>query len=1179
MQQNLLIRFLLIVVVLALCGLLMYPLEKKLKPGLDLAGGFELIYQVNVPEDQDSKTVLDQVIATLRKRIDPSGVMNLVWRPQAGNRIEIQCAAPPKKVKALRQTYVDQRKAFFDDNVSRRQLLDVLRLDGKDRRDAGFEALAAGSEEHLELFAKLAEAHNQREAAKEPYEQEKQLLEVVEQQLAAFPDEADDEQRQAVETQKTEVLAELARLARKYIGARAEYDRAMRAALAGNISQSELDQILAMPNKLTPRQRRRQGDDAKTLRRVALDKLIDAHTGRSTAIEALADTYAAYEEYKGRLDDPEDLIAMLKGSGVLEFRIAASPDEMSEDDRRGYLSQLEEKGPRAGREKPYRWMVIDDIAGFTDRSGYANELQANAEEFFRKRHRLVGQGYADDYYVLLGNKPETSLTQAQPDWALDKAWPGMDRNGLPAVMFHLNAMGGHLMGDLTGEHVEWPMAIVLDERVISTPTLQSRIHDSGQITGGAGGFSQQELSYLIRTLNAGTLQGRLEQEPISKRLIGAQLGEDNLDHGVKAAIWALVIVAGFMAFYYFFWGGVADFALFANMIIILGVMSLLEATFTLPGIAGIVLTIGMAVDANVLIFERVREELAGKADMSTAIRLGFEKAFSTIIDANVTTLITCVVLYYTATAEIKGFALTLGIGIVATLFTALFCSRTLIEIYIKFAGARGGTMLPMAVPAVSKALSPNVDWVGKRKVFLACSIVLILGGLFMAIDRGEELLDIEFRSGTKAGITLKDPSGLSLDEVRSRLDKVSEELDMSELAGQRASVVTVGKKLENGNSVSFAISILNEDSRKVAAAIRAAFPDELIVDEPIQFAGSDAENIAQSPARKIEHAQLGANISRPDITQNIQDYLGGVAIVLDKLDPPATEEDLTKRIERMRNQVHEFADLGARQWEVFGLDAAESDAGGGDGIVYRSAVVVSRDELTSYIEEPDSFLEDAKGLAATEWHLVREAMVRESSLDSVSNFSSQVSSTMKFKAVQAMVLSLLAVVAYIWLRFGSLRYGLAAIFALVHDVAIALGMVAIAHFLYDSVFGQALMLTDFKINIAMVAALLTIVGYSLNDTIVVFDRIRENRGRLTDISAGLVNTSINQTISRTVITSGTTLIAVVTLYIFGGDGVHGFAFALIIGVLVGTYSSVAIAAPTLLFGKKKNGQPAKPAVA
>jgi SecD/SecF fusion protein len=298
---------------------------------------------------------------------------------------------------------------------------------------------------------------------------------------------------------------------------------------------------------------------------------------------------------------------------------------------------------------------------------------------------------------------------------------------------------------------------------------------------------------------------------------------------------------------------------------------------------------------------------------------------------------------------------------------------------------------------------------------------------------------------------------------------------------------------------------------------------------------------------------------------NVQDMVGGVAVILEDLAPALSIEAVQERITRMRRQPA-YEQLGLKGVEVFGLQRAGSNREGEP--TYRKLAVVLSDYETNYAEDRTDF-NNPLGLAASGWDIVRDALQSDSSLASVSNFSSQVSGTMKQQAIVAMVLSLLAVVAYIWLRFGSLRYGLAAIAALVHDVSITLGVLAICGFLVDIPgLHQALLLDDFKINLALVAALLTIVGYSLNDTIVVFDRIRENRGRLPRATPAIINTSINQTVSRTVLTSGTTLIAVLTLYVLGGPGVHGFAFAMLIGILVGTYSSIAIAAPILLIGDR-----------
>jgi len=676
-------------------------------------------------------------------------------------------------------------------------------------------------------------------------------------------------------------------------------------------------------------------------------------------------------------------------------------------------------------------------------------------------------------------------------------------------------------------------------------------------------------------------------------------------------------------------------------------MAALRSTFTLPGIAGIVLTIGMAVDANVLIFERIREESARGADLATSIRLGYEKALSTILDANITTLITCLVLGYTATVEIKGFAVTLGIGILATLFTALFCTRVILELYLNFAKAKTLPMLPTIVPGIGKLLHPNINWVGMRYGFFVVSAVAIIAGLTAVYERGEDMLDIEFRSGTKVSFELAEGKTLTLPEARERLrgygeagkliqdgapatgeladiyrvlepfvqaaqrraeakvelaykNHLEEDGDpvVTETGGEPSvadkalaagveykpadfelfisaadsGVVTEGEteQAQDGALLAkgFGISTLIEDSQAVSAVIKEAFKDVLDTTRPVEFASIDVDEVNNAPVYPIRTAVLGDNIGRSsDVRVDVADAVGGVAVVLEGLTPRVTQADLHGRIERMRSlPMHE--QLGGRNWRVIGIDA---EGATGDGqTLYRSAVMVTIDDETNYVESPDAF-GDGSGLAATEWEVARDACRRDTSLGSVSNFSSQVSGTMKQQAIVAMALSLLAVIVYIWLRFGSFTYGFAAIVALVHDVAIAMGLVAISGWVYNAA-GGVLLLEPFKIDLAMVAAFLTIVGYSLNDTIVVFDRIRENRGRLSYATPSVINDSINQTISRTVLTSGTTLLAVGMLYVFGGAGVHGFAFAMLIGVLVGTYSSVAIASPVLMLGGARHVQ-------
>jgi SecD/SecF fusion protein len=316
----------------------------------------------------------------------------------------------------------------------------------------------------------------------------------------------------------------------------------------------------------------------------------------------------------------------------------------------------------------------------------------------------------------------------------------------------------------------------------------------------------------------------------------------------------------------------------------------------------------------------------------------------------------------------------------------------------------------------------------------------------------------------------------------------------------------------------------------------------------------------------VKSASLGETIHRADIKDagDASDYVGGVAVFLQHMDPALSISDIKQRIKTMHAQP-QFENLGYRPFDVIGVDQA---AGGGkDEATYQSAVLLVRDDQTNYAADDKNF-GDPAGLAQTEWQLAGEALKRETSLGSVTRFSPQISGTLKQQTIAAMFLACLAIVAYIWFRFGSLRYGLAAIGATLHDIAIALSFLAFSHYISASPFGEALGIHTFRIDLAQVAAILTLIGFSLNDTVVVFDRIRENRGRLAVASTQIINNAINQTVSRTVLTSSTAAIAVFILYLIGGPGVHGFSYTMLVGVIFGTYSSVAIASPLLLFGPK-----------
>ncbi|GAG76634.1 unnamed protein product, partial [marine sediment metagenome] len=291
---------------------------------------------------------------------------------------------------------------------------------------------------------------------------------------------------------------------------------------------------------------------------------------------------------------------------------------------------------------------------------------------------IAGQ-FGDKYYLLASNKPgETMLHSPQgKDWKLKKASPGRDpRSGQRAIDFVLDERAGILFGQITGRNIGKPLCIILDDLAISAPTINSRITTNGQITGS---FTLTDVADMVNKLSAGSLPARLIEQPLSEKTIGPSIGADNRDKGVKAGLVGLILVIVCMVVYYTLAGSIASFALLLNILFVLAIMALVKATFTLPGIAGIILTIGMSVDANVLIFERIREEQRKGSSLRIAIKNGYEKAFTTIFDANLTTFITAAILFWVASEEIKGFAIVLMLGIISSMFTSLFVTRVIFD--------------------------------------------------------------------------------------------------------------------------------------------------------------------------------------------------------------------------------------------------------------------------------------------------------------------------------------------------------------------------------------------------------------------------------------------------------------------------------------------------------------------
>jgi SecD/SecF fusion protein len=1173
-----------VVLLCLLCVYYLYPIHRSLKLGIDLNGGYSLLYEIDDTglRDFEKANLANQVIDVLKKRVDPDNVRNLVWRPIGTNRIEIQMPLSSPEILERRAKFDATRKQLEQTNLTVANLYAALAKTGQQRQDA---------------LAALAKYDPQRETLIKPMVQ------------------AYDARMQAQEAKDDEAIRK----------AQADLDRAIDNLLATNFPFQRLMDALEIGGNQRAR---------------VVPELTQKYPARKELIEKLAAAYDDWAKVKSGLDDPSDLRRLLRGAGVLEFRILAEPGD---PDVQQYKQQLQERGPRIHKGDVYGWFL------------------AKPEEFGREGDNAVTGKYGEKLYVLAYLTPEKGLIAggAHP-WKLVRAAPRYDlQHAGYAVDFQLDEYGGQLFGELTAHNLHKRLCILLDNEAISAPVIQSRIGTNGQITGR---FSMEQAQNLAQTLNAGALPARLKEPPVSIRSVGPTLGATNRAMGLRASCIGLIAVVIFMAIYYLFGGLIADLAVGVNLLLTLGIMAAFQATFTLPGVAGLILSVGMAVDSNVLIFERFREESARGLSLRLAIKYGYERAWRTILDSHVTTLISCAILYYFGSEDIKGFALVLGLGLLANLFTAVFMTRWIFELLLSYNALKQLRMLHLI-------RRPEIDWWGLRKWFLPISGTVVLASLVLYFSRDPQTLyDIEFLGGTSAQIELRQPGSMTDEQVRemvtnrgsktsaaSWLDAAAGVMDQTARTGVsqlgtglfqvqapadarpdlharqiRAFLEAVGSPLidkngiqENGvRSVTVAtvssanvgidaIKTVLTDAAKylrraadklsaaqvqtvretetasdkdslfevvttetneyvVREAIVAVAGDRLKVERAVEFVprtNPQDNNAAYFP---IVNKNLGEDIhdNTAPLT-DVREYLGGVAIVLDDLKPAITTRNLARRLSEMRLQP-DFEHYAWRQFQVIGLKQAgvEEDSEGMDPTYSSIAVVVT---------DPNYPFDEGKSqweamLAQPELNLTKAALSTERTLRKVVQFAPQVAAQTQQRAFVALVLALFGISTYIWIRFGTLRHGLGAVLSLFHDVSIGMGAVAISGFIAYTPIGHALLISDYKMNLTLMAALLTLIGYSLNDTIVVFDRIRENRGRLHVISPAVMNASVNQTLSRTILTSVTVFMVVIIMYVTGGPGIQGFAYIMTIGTVVGTYSSIAIASPLLLMFSNDRGR-------
>lgn len=1218
--------------------LLIYPPQQRLRPGLDIAGGTSLIFEIDATDAEGMPDLAERVKEQLQRRVDPAGVYNLVWRVHGQNRIEVQMPLPPRDARARREAFAKAQDELFKLELRRGEIEAAIALSGAER-EAALRKLAEGRS--AEALAAIKPDDAEGPARRQAIEQVVATRQARLNEAAARYDayvraraayEAAQAAAQGPTTEPTEPAAtpELQQAEESLRDATELWEDAVEAVLATNLNRRRFNEVL----ELEPRSQTRVN---------SLRDVLTSHADLFDKIEAAVAAHTAYRQGKRFLDGPADLKRLLRGSGKLEFRILAqpSPENVTKYDR--LRRQL--------REGQYR--VMGDTEGWFKIDNPLQFFNFNSPQQLREYNPLtdalhVVDKQGDDYYVLASLRPQDGLLAEKVGqrWTLRNAAVDRDENGRLCVRFRLDPIGGQMFEVLTRNNLERQLCIFVDDIAYSSARIQSPIRTDGQITGE---FSLDKVNYLVRTMEGGTLPGRLKDTPLSERTIGSSLGEANRDSALRSGVIGAIAVILIMVLYYHVSGVVALIALALNVLLVLAIVALLGARLTLDGIAGIVLSIGMGVDANVLIYERMREERDRGSSLRLLFKNGYDKAFTTIFDSNMTTLLTCVIIYYVGSEEVKGFGLTLGWGIVLNLFTSVFVTRTIFTLLLKYNLIKNVSMLRIIG-------IPNIDWYGLRRVFIPVSVVVITVGLFLLYQRGKrDVFDVEFLGGVAAEIELKQ-AGLNDRTIGSALARVGQEITtqaqalgsatvelapgevnvyrvrapgidaprlaafitepleaqnmllrggVSTAAGDDHVVIRVQPEI-TAERLTTAIRALGEGAAKdgrdlaraninavletggqiqpglvwnvvstvtnmrlVENALASAIGDQMRIQPRIEYIfRGDGDRPFPITDRRL--ARVVPDLP-PGIDGDLTNYLGGAAIRLDDLDPPLTLSNLSARLENMHFQP-DFQNIPKRDFELFGIQRAGDRVDESGEPLYESIVVVSVDPEARYTSDPKLWLTQ---FAQSELALVKSALSTEQTLRKVMQFKPQIAARATQQAAVALILAWAMIIAYVWIRFGKPVYGIAGVVALVHDVLVALAAVGLSGWIGGA--NNPLLIGDFKIDMTVIAALLTIIGFSINDTIVIFDRVREVKGRLGVVTPEVINAAVNQCMSRTILTTFTTITVVAIMYIFGGPSIRGFNFCMLVGLVSGVYSTVAIASPLLLLtvGTKVAASPAR----
>ncbi len=716
--------------------------------------------------------------------------------------------------------------------------------------------------------------------------------------------------------------------------------------------------------------------------------------------------------------------------------------------------------------------------------------------------------------------------------------PGSARDWF--VTFDLNPDGAKLFDEAAARLYNYRppgmIAIVMDDKLHSAPAVQTpSFGGSGRITGIGGEGEAKDLSIILRS---GKLPGKivLEQETF----VGPTLGQDAIARGQLASGITLALVAVFLLVYYRLAGVIAVVSLLLNLLFLLGIMAFANATMTLPGLAGVVLTVGMAVDANILIYERMREEQQRGKTALQAYEAGHERAFSAIVDSNITTLVAAAVLYWFGSGPVQGFAVTLSIGILTTLFSVLFCARTFLKMLIS-AGTTKFTMMKLMS-------APQLEYIKIARKVVVVSAVLVAAGLLFVVARGRASFGIDFNGGSF--ITFRVAQDTPIELIRAKLGDVKgpdgnkryPDLEIQTIASSEKGKAGAAGSVSSLFQLRTGVTSLDPNPVKQQEAMRQLKVDlqdalkDVLSHEP--FETMDPKQVPNNP-RFFTDLENGA--AGPGFNLYVKEGKGDAAAFQKKIAAAELVKDVLSRDAKGNaNVIVEerpgLAPKGLRKIAVL-IPAKDADREGLHVRLQMALKTVLKDDLAD------------------------DPIIGEGQLGSA------VAKELKNSTILAMIVSWILMIVYIAFRFDSWKYGASAVIALVHDSLISVAFVAVAGYLVPKSWGLS-----FEMGLTTMASILTIIGYAINDKIVVFDRIRENLQLMKKESfSDVINASVNQTMSRTILTGIMVWIASIILYgltMHTGGGIAEFSFPLIIGILAGTYSTIYIACPIVLWWHK-----------